>query len=225
MGTSPTASAMAVTWATDSSIDIRTFRRLYSGEADTVTDSPSTPASMASCAPRRLGTSATYDTSGRPCTPAITSAAPAIAGTAEGDTKATASSSRRPAATRASTSATRSSTPTGDSAWRPSRGPTSRLRTTEGRTAELIRGSYGRDPVVSLREPPPLGPGLRQPRRQLVTQPLGLDDGVHHQVRRQSQEIDVGLVLGAALGHEGRPLGGILDGGDPVGVHGVDRGL
>src|SRR5205814_10172585 len=70
--------------------------------------------------------------------------------------------------------------------------------------------SYRRHPVAALCESPLLGPCLRQSSHQLVPQPLGLDDGVDHEVRCQSQHVDVGLVLGSALGHEGRPLSRVL---------------
>src|ERR1035437_2600577 len=70
----------------------------------------------------------------------MTSPAPAMDGTARGETNATASTWRTPAATRASMSATRDSTVTGASACSPSRGPTSRIATDAGR---LLIGRLG----------------------------------------------------------------------------------
>ena len=55
-----------------------------------------------------------------------------MAGTAVGDTKATASMRATPAATSASISRTRSATATGASGCSPSRGPTSRMTTDAG---------------------------------------------------------------------------------------------
>src|SRR5438105_3134145 len=94
----------------------------------------SIPAVRASSAPLRLGTSAHRRTpSVAPArTAASTSAAPAMAGTALGDTKETASISVAPASIRARMSCTRCSTGRGASDWRPSRGPTSRSTTVPG---------------------------------------------------------------------------------------------
>src|SRR4051794_26760409 len=86
-GSPPSTSlVMAATASTDSSVDIWTFFWLYVSDADTVTVSPPTPASIASSAPRRFGTSAQIRVPGGGSMAASTSAAPAIDGTARGDT-------------------------------------------------------------------------------------------------------------------------------------------
>src|SRR3954447_4215878 len=115
----------------DSSTLMWTFFWLYASDADTVTERPSMPAPSASSAPFRFGTRAHRrtppDASAR--TAASTSAAPAMAGTALGDTKDTASISVTPAWMSAPISRTRSPTSTGASDCSPSRGPTSRSTT------------------------------------------------------------------------------------------------
>src|SRR5207302_1555172 len=181
----------------------------------------------------RLGTSARYLTPGRRRMLAITSAAPAMAGTARGDTNETASISRRPDSARASTSAARWDTVTGASAWSPSRGPTSRMRTEAGRAdvpdlpaaPALTRGSHRRHAVAPLGEAPGLALRHGQTADELAAEVLGLDHGVDNQVRRQPQKVHVGFVLGPPLGHERSPLGGVLDGRDAVGVNRVHRRL
>ncbi|MCA9564933.1 MAG: amidohydrolase family protein, partial [Myxococcales bacterium] len=131
------ARAMVLIAVTDSSMDMRTLRWLYVGEADTVTVSSSTPAARASSAPRPFGTSAVRVTPSGVPTAAITRSLPAMAGTALGLTKAPTSRWVTPAASRASTRATRSSTGIGSSPWRPSRAPTSRRVTVSGPRAAL----------------------------------------------------------------------------------------
>src|ERR1700724_3801651 len=86
-GTRPAASnAMRPASVADSSTDMCTFFWEYVSDADTVSESPSTPASMASSAPFRLGTKAQYVTPGTRSSVRSTSAAPAMEGTERGET-------------------------------------------------------------------------------------------------------------------------------------------
>ncbi len=79
-----------------------TFFSLYAGDAEIVTVRWSTPAAVASSAPLTFGTSAHRVTSSASSVrPATTSAAPAIAGTAFGDTKAATSIVAEPGADQA----------------------------------------------------------------------------------------------------------------------------
>src|SRR5262245_24184061 len=129
----PMVARIAPTWPSDSSTDMCTLRWLYASDADTVSVSASTPASVASSAPFTLGTSATWRTAGDRGSAAMTSAAPAMAGTALGETNAATSINDTPASTSAVTSWTLAVTGTGFSGWSPSRGPTSRTTIDGGR--------------------------------------------------------------------------------------------
>src|SRR5437867_211832 len=174
------------------------------------------PASIASSAPRRLGTRAINRTSGRRLTPASTSAAPAMAGTAVGDTNDTASISRRPASASASTNRARPSGATAASPWSPSRGPTSRRRAFAG---SPISDRW--HAVAPVAEAPVLALGRHQPGDDLVAQVLGTHDRIDHKLRREPEDVDVGFEVGALLGHERLALELVLDRRDLVGVHRV----
>lgn len=125
---SPSREQIDSTWVMDSATVMPTFCWLYTGDADTVTVRCRGPASNAISAPRRFGTSA-HHVGPFASRPATTSAAPAMAGTVLGETKATASTCCRPAAASAFDISTRNDTPSGVSPCRPSRGPTSRMTT------------------------------------------------------------------------------------------------
>src|SRR4051812_33268833 len=85
-GTAPASSQISPTCARDSSTVMCTFFSLYVGDAEIVTVISSTSASSAIDAPFTLGTRAVKVTPGRRSRAATTSAAPAIDGTALGDT-------------------------------------------------------------------------------------------------------------------------------------------
>src|SRR5918994_3404732 len=192
---------------------------------------------------------------------AMTAAAPAIAGTALGDTNATASTIVTPAATSRSTRAARGPTPTGSSGWRPSRGPTSRILTRAGiagrpghagadagpsfswvtgspppvprpapprhepSSFHHPRDSHGRYPMAPLAEPAVLALGELEAADHLAPQLPEVDDRVDDQFGGRAVQVDAALVLPPLVGHEGRSLGVVVDRGDAVGVHGVDRRL
>src|SRR5438105_1256974 len=132
----------------------------------------------------------------------MTSAAPAMAGTARGDTNEQASTWLTPASRRTPINRTRSSTGSGSSACRPSRGPTSRTSTAviairrqrcrlrrraapSDRCRALLvpaRSLDGRHAVAAGTERPVLGARQLQPGDQLVAQVLGGDDSVDNQL-------------------------------------------
>ena len=117
---------MPASWSSDSATVIPTFLALYPSLAETVTVSCRTPLARASSAPRTLGTRAHQRESPGSSRAPTTSAAPAIAGTAFGETNEATSTSGSPAAVSASTSAHRSVGGHGRSPCNPSRGPQSR---------------------------------------------------------------------------------------------------
>src|SRR2546427_12231627 len=84
---------------------------------------------MAASAPRAFGTRAEYTTSGERSTRAHTSAAPAIAGTARGETNETASIFDTPVRESIVINLALATTGSGASDCNPSRGPTSRTVT------------------------------------------------------------------------------------------------
>src|SRR5438874_8009515 len=102
---------------------------------------------------------------------------------------------RTPASSNASIKRRRSSTDTGASACRPSRGPTSRMSTAHT-TSDRWHA------VAAVAEGAVLRAGQVEAGNELVAQLLGSDDGVDDELRRQVQQVDVGLVFGPALGDE-----------------------
>ena len=153
--------------------------------------------------------------------PASTSAAPAIAGTAFGETNAATSMWRTPASISASTSAIRSATETGASGCSPSRGPTSRIVTASG-----SEPSYRRHAVATIGEvtvladgqreaPDQLGPQVaraRRPHRCTSSEARRSTSTSSSYIRRCSATKRLALV-------------GVLDRLDLVGEHRVDRRL
>ena len=71
--------------------------------------------------------------------------------------------------------------------------------------------------MAPLAELPPLALGVVQPAGDLASQLREVDHGVDHQLRRQPQQIDVGLVQAALLVDERRSLGLVVDRRDLVG--------
>ncbi len=112
--------------ANDSSVERRTFARLWLSDTESTSTISSTRAAAARSAPRGLATSATYPTAGWRRMPAITASASASAGTALGDTKDVTSILCSPVSDRRSTSAIFSSVGMKrGSIWKPSRVTTS----------------------------------------------------------------------------------------------------
>ena len=105
-----------------------TFFSLYAADAEIVTVMLRTPAASAISAPRAFGTSA-HHVAPLAGSRSMTSAPPAIAGTAVGDTNDAASTWASPASASAIASSARAAAGTGDSDWSPSRGVTSRIVT------------------------------------------------------------------------------------------------
>ncbi len=128
-GRTPAIATMSEIAASLSATVMCTFFSLYTGSAEIVTVSASMPAATAISAPRRLGTSAHHVMSAWRSIAASTASGSAIAGTALGDTKLTASMWRTPVAARASMNRARSAAATGCSDCSPSRGPTSLIVT------------------------------------------------------------------------------------------------
>ena len=63
-----------------------------------------------------------------------------------------------------------------------------------------------------------------RPVHQLLAQRVGLQDPVDDEVGGQPLEVDIFFILGPASRHVCRPLIGVGDAGDLVGIHRVDRG-
>ena len=138
-------SAMARSSATISSRVLRTLASEWAALADTGMVSLCTPAANAASAPRRFGTSAITVRPGRVQAWRTTSAASAICGSSRAGTKDATSISRTPAAYSASIQ--RSLSAVGMVALtdcRPSRGPTSLMRTAEDEGTEGMAGFLGR---------------------------------------------------------------------------------
>ena len=138
-------SAMARSSATISSRVLRTLASEWAALADTGMVSLCTPAANAASAPRRFGTSAITVRPGRVQAWRTTSAASAICGSSRAGTKDATSISRTPAAYSASIQ--RSLSAVGMVALtdcRPSRGPTSLMRTAEDEGTGGMAGFLGR---------------------------------------------------------------------------------
>ena len=112
--------------ANDSSVERRTFARLWLSDTEITITISSTFAASARSAPRGLATRATYFTFGLRLIPAITASASASAGTALGETNDVTSILWRPLSDSASTTAIFCSVGMNrGSIWNPSRVTTS----------------------------------------------------------------------------------------------------
>ncbi len=147
---SPSARARSITRSrpdSDSSIDLFTFFRLWVSEADRkrLTSSNVSRTSSALSSPRSLGIRTVTDTSSGMSAARSTSAPSASWGITSARTKLVTSSRSTPVRASISTRRTLSGVEmTSGSFWKPSRGPTSRMRTCSAATVRFWQGPRSR---------------------------------------------------------------------------------
>src|SRR5256884_4585997 len=90
-----------------------------------------------------------------------------------------------------------------------------RLRTRARHQCRAPR-SHGRNAVVALELLAAAGAGQGEPGDELASEVVGLDDGVDDELGGKVHEVNVGFILGPALGDVRGALVGILDGLDLV---------